>query len=142
MIVSHPPAIYLFTCAIAHIMLIDYLTMRISPHIVLLLILVWTSHSFLKWFWLHFFGGRGDLHPLFFCGTISIRKALAIVMYFVYCFPVRIAINEFADWNKEDSIAFLILFYDIITIDYISHFFSLLIKMGFFIMYFYTAFIL
>lgn len=38
MIVSHLPAIYLFTCAIAHIMLIDYLTMRISPHIVLLFV--------------------------------------------------------------------------------------------------------
>lgn len=38
MIVSHPPAIYLFTCAIAHIMLIDYLTMRISLHIVLLFV--------------------------------------------------------------------------------------------------------
>lgn len=37
-IVSHPPAIYLFTCAIAHIMLINYLTMRISPHIVLLFV--------------------------------------------------------------------------------------------------------
>lgn len=84
--------------------------------------LVWTSHSFLKWFWLHFFGGRGDLHPLFCYGTISFRKAFTIIMYFVYRFPVRIAVNKFADWNKEDFIAFLMLFYDIVTIDYSSHF--------------------
>ena len=38
MIVSHPPAICLFTCAIAHILPIDYFTMRISLHIVFLFV--------------------------------------------------------------------------------------------------------
>lgn len=88
---------------------------------------------FLKWFWLHFLllmEVREDLRLPLCCGTISFRKVFTIVMYFVYYFPVRIAVNEFVDWNKEDSIAFLILFYDIITIDYISHFY-LLIKWDF-----------
>ena len=82
MIVLHLPAIYLFTCAIAHIMLINYLTMRISPHIVLLFVTRLNITFFFEMV----------LTPFFYCFRYSVKSNLPLItslLLLISCFYVN-----------------------------------------------------
>lgn len=58
----------------------------------------------------------------FFCGILPFEKHFRILVYFVHCFPVRIAVHETRKRINEDSEAFFVLLYGIIAICNFTHF--------------------